>query len=203
MSEIIDIHIKRTQAGTSIPFDKVYLVRKEDQALIPRIFTYALVLPLTTSISDVLFSIRPSLITHKKFHRDDAAKNQLGPALQTPVAPWWAEFNEKYAISSRVVVIPILTSTIKKVVRPRYLTNKKWFTEVPKNRVSSRDVANALSEYTYLSTPHPAPRDRIRPICSICPRMLLHIQGECVPGQPVCYKALNFAEIPEDTDASV
>ena len=73
-------------------------------------------------------------------------------------------------------------------------------------RVPLSSVKHAISELAYIATPEPAPNNIIRPLCSICPRQLLNLQGECIPGQLVCFKALDFnniREYAEESDASV
>lgn len=205
MSNVIDIHIQRNIVGTVIPFDKVYLFDRADRELIPKIFGYAIVLPFSDDMRDVLYKLKVAEVTHKRFQRDDSSK-KVEPLLdgesldsKTDIRAWWDAFALQHDLQNRVAVVPVLTSVARKKIRPRYISSHKWFTDQQKRGKSSRPlpVVQAISELGYLATPLAAPQDKIRPICSICPRMLMHLQGECIPGQAVCYKSLDFSEIEE------
>jgi hypothetical protein len=212
MSNVIDIHIHRAAAGKEIPFDKVYLFYPKDRLLVPRIFGYAIVLPLTDDFKDSLFKLRPKELSRKHFYRndghlhipteiDDKVINGRSHSREE-VAQWWSELDQEIDIGERLVVVPVLTSIVRKKVRPRYLSTKTWFAQQAKRRL--KVVQPPLNEFAYLATPNPPPDDAIRPICSVCPRALLHLQGACTPGEDVCYKALDFSEIGGgSTDASV
>lgn len=221
MSNILDIHIHRVAAGQTIPFDKVYLIMPEDKELVPKIFGYGIVLPLSEAIKDAIYQLRPASITRKHFRRNDDHKKIPATIADEPinghkhneaqVRQWWVEFAAEVQLEKRLVVIPVLTSVARKKIRPRYLANQKWFASNSQKNKKQRknlpvvnDIVAPLSEFAYLATPLADPFDKIRPLCSICPRMLRHIQGECVPGQPICYESLNFADIGgESDDASV
>jgi hypothetical protein len=86
------------------------------------------------------------------------------------------------------------------------LSSNTWFARQNKSKKKRRrshlpkvptvdGVKASISELAYLATPEPPPEDKIRPLCGICPRMMLHLQGECIPGQLVCYKSLDFNQI--------
>jgi len=219
VSNILDIHITRTAAGTLIPFDKLYLVKPEDTELISKIFGYGIVLPFTTELQETLYTLKPASITRKHFRRNDQDKavpaeingkdlieGRFPPAA---IRNWWVEFGEEFELSKRLVVIPVLTSIARRKIRPRYLANQKWFmphTQQTVKRkltvVGSKEIAPALSDYAYLATPLKAPQDKIRPLCTICPRLMRHVQGECVPGQLICYASLNFADIAGDGNSA-
>ena len=195
-----------------IPFDKLYLVNKENRELIPRIFNYALVLPLSDDILKALYKLRPKILNRKHQYRNDDHKNiplmindeQIDGRKQSldQVNQWWEELNVELNFTNRLVVVPILTSIARKKIRPRYLASKKWFSTQNRRQKEYKtknkgEPLPAISEFAYLATPRPAPLDKIRPICTICPRMLLHLQGECIPGQEICYKSLNFNDMTE------
>jgi hypothetical protein len=207
MSNILDIHIHRKAAGNTIPFDKLYLVRKEDRELIPKIFGYALVLPFNDELRTALANLKPSFITKKHFRRNDDDKDVsiFGSKRESAhtVHAWWDTFFTEHDVANRVVVIPVLTSTVRKHIKPRYLVAKKWEETQKKKNKRLPQAPVLLSEYAYLATPLAAPDDKIRPICNICPRHLLHVQGECMPGQKVCYSSLDFSEIVQVPNASV
>ena len=218
MSNVLDIHIQRSVVGSEIPFDKLYLFSREDREIIPKIFGYALVLPFSEDIRKVIYKLKVAEVTHKLFQRDDTRKKVAATLEGKPLGKtednqeWWEAFALEHDLANRVAVVPVLTSVARKKIRPRYIASQKWFADQEKlnakrakrGRTRLPQIGPALSELAYLATPLAAPQDKIRPLCSICPRMLLHLQGDCVPGQAVCYSALNFAEIEEtQPDVSV
>ena len=205
MSNVIDIHIQRNVVGSSIPFDKLYLFDRNDRELIPKIFGYAIVLPFSEEMRETIYKLKVAEVTHKRFQRDDTSK-KIEPLLEgeplenkKEIHAWWLAFAAQHDLDNRVAVVPVLTSVARKKIRPRYIASHKWFTDQQKQKKTTKPLplAPAISELAYLATPLAAPQDKIRPICSVCPRMLMHLQGECIPGQAVCYKSLDFSGIEE------
>ena len=198
---IIDIHIQRNKIGKVFPFEKLYLMHKDDVELIPRIFQYAMVLPLRPDMLLKLKTLKPATVHLKHFARKDADLNK--PVDMTANPDWWDAFIETYELKKRVAIIPVLVSTVRRIIRPRYLTSARWrkFKQNGANP-TGKNALVAYDEFAYLATPQPAPQNKIAPLCMICPRMLLQLQGECTPGDEVCYTSLNFATLKE-SDASV
>lgn len=218
---IVVLKVHRNAAGQTIPFDKIYFFRRQDKELIPTIFTYALVLPIDEQLLSALYKLKPKEFSHLKYKRDDETKQQpvLMPDRQQldgrkhspeQIQQWWTQsFIEEYDLDNRVAVVPILAAKARKKLIPRYLSTKKWFDKQMRStsrfsrygsssvKPKSENLKPAISELGYLSTPKPAPNDKIRPICSICPRMMQHLQGQCIPGQIVCYKSLNLNMLDE------
>jgi len=207
---VIVVKVHRNAAGTSIPFDKVYFFRRADRPLIPKIFGYALVLPIDDSLMTAIYDLKPKKLSHLRFRRDDdSMRVPTGidgrKHKKDEIRAWWDEqVVAKHNLEDRVAVIPILTSKVRKRLHPRFLNSKRWFArqaEPPKTRqnkpakVDVNTLTPAISELAYLATTHEPPDDKIRPLCSICPRMLRHLQGECIPGQIICYKSLDFNKI--------
>lgn len=208
MNEILKVKIDRHTAGNRIPYDVVYLFPRNQRSLIARLFDYALVMPFEDSFKEVIFKLPLSKVSHLKQYRDDDA---VGLAVQkTPNNPW-DELRTKYALDDRLVVVPLLMSKGLNKYKPRYITSKQWFirllnkprrerhaqskTALFTQSMLATDVAkvpSAVSDLAYLLTPFPEPENIIRPICSICPRNLQHLQGQCIPGMQVCYETLNL-----------
>ncbi len=158
----------------------------------------------------------------KQFRDDDALNMSVGDKdktnnnkLKTEEATVniWTDLRSKYALDDRLVVVPVLMSKQREQYKPRYLTSKQWFIRTISrynNRdrkkgqtkeslfnkaMSATEVAKfepAVSDLAYMVTPFEAPDNVVRPICSICPRNLQHLQGQCIPGMQVCYETLNF-----------
>jgi hypothetical protein len=219
---VVVVKVHRNQAGHTIPFDKLYFYRREDRDLIPKNFGYALVLPADDpSLSEEILKLKPKKLSHFKYRRDDA---EMGKPLDLDgrkhsadyIAAWWRDnIVVPFDLWNRVLVIPILTAKVRKRLQPRYLSASRWFerqdpdAKTGRRRRSRRHLAMvpdgpvtattglkpSINEMAYLATPHAEPYDKVSPICQICPRMLLHLNGECLPGQKVCFKALDFALI--------
>jgi len=203
-SNVVVIKVKRTRVGTTVAFDKLYFFKKEEEHLIPSIFQYALVFPVTTNLLDDIASIEPYQFSHYKTHRDDATLNTKISLSRNSSVDWWkANIFDKFDFTNRLVVIPVLTSTLKDKLHPKYLSSPRWYTRRSSGRrrrylpITQNPKGTPISEFAYISTPLPAPNDKISPICSICPRQLLQLQGECSPGQTVCLQTLNFSTITE------
>lgn len=223
---VVVIKVSREVAGITIPFDKLYFFRREDRELIPKIFGYALVLPVSEELVTKIKRLRPKSLSHYKHQRDDEALHQpptIGGTLldgrthsQNQIKEWWdTTLFVPEDLTERVVVIPILTKKVRKKIQARYLSSKKWY-DRQKSQISARNryarkaapqaIISALPEVAYLATPEAAPDDKINPICTICPRNLLQLQGKCTPGELVCYKSLDFnsitttAELPVATE---
>jgi hypothetical protein len=222
-SNVIVVKVHRNAAGTAIPFDKLYFFQRHDRPLIPKVFGYALVLPIDEALMSAIYGLKPKKLSHLRFRRDDdSMRVPTGidgrKHKKAEIRAWWDEnIVGKHNLEDRVAVIPILTSKVRKRLHPRYLNSQTWYRrqgeEAKKTGISNRrgkkeiDVSKldgAISELAYLATPLPPPEDKIRPLCSICPRMLRHLQGECIPGQLICYKSLDFNKIatpPEPVEA--
>lgn len=214
-NQIVTLKVRRDKAGRTVPFDKLYFFRRKDRGLIPKFFDFALVLPIDEDLKQQIIQLIPKEVSHHKFVRDDDSLHH--PTMldgrsnsQEEVQQWWEEnFFKKFHMDKRVAVVPILVSKRRKKAFPRYITSTRWFNmqRVKENfsdKKGSLPVANNLQqgvhELAYLSTPLPAPHDKIQPICNICPRQMLQLNGECVPGMPVCYKTLDLNQILADDE---
>jgi len=198
---IVAVRMARKIVGVKIPYDKLYFFTRDMRDIIPKVFGYALVLPFDEMIKKGLYATPPKHVTTRFVRRyDEGIKAEVPTDVNK--ALWWTEFMEQYDMQSRVVVVPILLRKRALKAVPRYLTTEKWFQN--QVRRGYKVLKEPISDMAYLATPHPAPQDKIRPLCSICPRSLLQLQGECIPGQPVCYTSLDFNKILEGApDGSV
>lgn len=130
---------------------------------------------------------------------------------------WWATLNETYDLTERLVVVPLLLRRDHERLLPRYLGAKKWVErQIPQASIRKRgksgvmtadvklsapDVAKIIppiSGLAYLATPYEMPNDKLRPLCSICPRSFQHLQGQCVPGMAICYTSLDITNLLTD-----
>ena len=190
MSSIVGLRAKvtRTRADT-LPFDKMYFVKKVDEALIPRMLPVCMRLKLTKRTAKTLelltcdqlqvggetqgaqasvFSKEPLPDSMPCAKELQAALLQGGEALEK----WW-------------VVVPILLSSAKELPdsevaynsRLMYLRNRSW--REPKNngiRTPAIPDTSALIVYG----------EEITPPCMACPLLMEHIAGKCVLGEDTC-----------------
>lgn len=204
---VLVIRIKRNTVGVSIPYDKLYFFTREMRERIPQFFRFALVLPVTEDLLDVISNEHPQKHINRHFHRNDTQATGELPEVGSDYVSWWeANVIKPYALRSRVAAIPVLTRHRNEKEFPRYLASKKWYDlQERKGRKTGTTlpIIPAVSDYAYLSTPYAAPQDKIRPICTLCPRALLQLQGACLPGQLICYTNLNLAVLTGESSASV
>jgi hypothetical protein len=211
-TDIVTINVENRAAGITLPFDKLYLVRKTDREYIPKLFGYALVMgpnadllaalsDLTPKYSSILGQVRNDETCNMRVIADDGAQLDKRKHSRQYIRTWW-QLNvfEHYDVSNRVIVVPMLLSRKHDKLFPKYLSNHRWFVKGSTRRARRRATivegnTAAIPETAYLATPHAAPNDKVTSICSLCPRMLLHMQGACVPGQLICYKSLDLATI--------
>lgn len=199
---IVAVRMSRKIVGVKIPYDKLYFFTREMREIIPRVFGYALVLPFDSTIYKGLYSTPPKFVTTRHVRRYDEGLKAPVSLEDVPQVKWWDDFMEQYGMRERVVVVPILLRKRALKAVPRYLTSDKWFTR--QSHRPLEQIKPAISDLAYLATPHPAPQDKVRPLCDICPRSLLQLQGECIPGQQICYSSLDFNKILEgSSDGSV
>lgn len=216
MSNVVEVRIQKQKIGIKFPHDKVYFFTREDRSLIPKIFRFALVMPVTEDFLSALKQLPPRCISTHKFLRDDKEKKKpthLTANTATKNKEWWNDLITEYDLINRVAVVPILTINKANKLKPQYLTAKQWFKRQgerfndekkkirkrtarrrpPSATKRSRIFKPAVSELSYLSTPYEEPHNIIQPICSICPMAFKHLSGECTPGQKLCYENLNFS----------
>jgi hypothetical protein len=207
MSNVVVVKIDRNTAGTKIPYDKLYFFRYEDRHLVPEVFSFALVMPVDDDMKHILSGLSTKYVRDYTYHKSpDTNLGTPTPFTETrgtqrAISDWWQAHFEEFDYENRVAVVPILPRAIRNKLAPTYLASPRWFREIHARSRRNKRALNvlpaakaAISELAYLSTPFKAPNDKIRPLCSICPRLLLHVQGQCVPGQRICYSSLDFSQ---------
>jgi hypothetical protein len=226
MSKIFKIKIPKLYAGSRIPYDLIYLITRDQREIVHKLWDYALVMPFEASFQEVVYRIQPKYISEIGAVRNDTLYRQslfvrehgtLKREISVKVREWWEEQNQKFDLSNRLVVVPLLLRRDIEKMLPRYLGSRKWMHKqlVPYINPSRRGIkpnnpeqiepkltteqvaalTSPLSDLAYLATPFAVPNDKIRPICSICPRNFQHLQGKCVPGMAVCYTHLDLTQI--------
>jgi hypothetical protein len=175
------LRVERRKAGRSFPFDRIYLIRDEDRNIVERLFRYALVLPLEDALKKRLLKVALDFTIDRPHHRTET----YGERHATKTTPAdMSRFDEGVWL----VVVPLLPKWVKAAM-PRYLVAKTWYDERAvkiKGVETKKGNASPFTNRAFLQTP----KEKIRPICVLCPRQVLHRHGECEIGQDVCYEHL-------------
>ena len=171
------LRVNQNAAGRNFPFDRVYLVKYDDRAVIDQLFRYALVMPVEEMLGKQLKALTIENAIDRPFDRDDDAKLTS------------SDWHEAIGSGEWVLVVPLLPKWMHKNMT-QYLTAERWFETRNSRRrgrvITSRSKPSPFSNRAYLQTPH----RKIRPICVVCPRVILHQNGECQLGEKVCFESL-------------
>lgn len=201
INKVVALKIHRNNAGRVIPYDKIYFFHRDNRNLIPKCFEYALVLPISEDLIAQIKEGVPKEVSEHHFMRDDDVLNMSTSVDRRSITKealykWWdVNFFKEYALEECVAVVPILLKKQRKKALPRYLVSRRWSRRMRSPYLLQPSTVPGIHELAYLATPLPAPHDKVQPICNMCPRQLLQLNGECTPGEPVCYRSLNFNEI--------
>lgn len=187
MPDVYTLRVRRTKGRKVFPFDRVYLVRYDDRALIKELFRYALVLPVVGSLAYLLKQAVPETELFRPHDRDDAASV---PAPYDEAQ--WEAFVEN---GQWIMVVPILTRYFVKEIQahPRYLVAQDWASrrDASKAQKGTAYPKDSIPGMSYLQTPE----KNIRPICAACPRFINHQAGECEIGQQICFDNLPMGSL--------
>ena len=180
--EVFCLRVGKDQAGKKFPFDRVYIVNYDDRAAIEQMFRYALVLPIEGALRDQLTSVTPKTYHNRTFDRDDA----VNVAAEIDQKDWLELFKD----GEWVMAVPLLPKWMKKNM-PQYLLAEGWYDQhtvrvIGKGKKKTPRRESPFTNRSYLQTP----QKKIRPICVVCPRMVLHQNGECQIGDKVCFESL-------------
>lgn len=179
--EIFSLKIKRGKAGVTFPWDRVYLVKHEDRTHLKQLFRYGLIMPVDDRLRTMLKKVGVEEYVNHTHDRND---EELHPE-ESIETEWLQMLDEDHW----VMAVPILSRWANKSV-PRYLVAQGWYNK------RKKDPNKKIREYKTNPEPLPnmayfqTPEKNIRPVCVMCPRFILHQNGECKVGDAVCYEAL-------------
>lgn len=211
---VVVVRVRKSDVGKHIPFDKVYLFRAEDHAIIRLMFPFSFCFPVTEEFKTSLRGLKPEQTSYHTARRETSV---VGKALELTAnqnKEYWDLFFNTYDIDNRLVVIPVKTVHKGKKIFAAYFNSSRNFRNKnegpqPTSKVKRRKAklpraaATQKAEDRYklpsyaepaLFTPYPEPYNVIQPFCSICPNAMERIKGECVPGMPVCYTMLDISK---------
>lgn len=181
MTDLFCLRVKREAAGKTFPFDRVYIARNGEHSVFKKLFRYALVLPVETSLTNLLLDyVEIEASDVHPFERNDSAPK-----------PTSDEWKSLLTGEDWVMAVPILAKYMSANM-PRYLTAAGKYrdpTGKPRKRRGiprSQEVAEPFPNLTYLQTPE----QNIRPVCVACPNFINHQNGHCRLGEDICYTSL-------------
>jgi hypothetical protein len=144
-------------------------------------------MPVEGFLKERLLSVVPEKFIDRQFNRDDASATR---AVDNTI---WTDLVEA---KQWVMAVPLLPQWGKKKdkAEPRYLIAPAWYNstatiagkKMSKKLTTPHTNPSPFPHLTYLQTP----TADIRPICKMCPRFILHQNGQCRVGDEVCFEAL-------------
>ncbi len=138
MKSILKLKINHTvKTAKELPWDLVYLVKREDETLVPRLFKYYMVVEQTTAITEFLNTFSARVIEHFGMSRD---------SLGTDNVPYEESFIGKLVeLEKYLLVIPLLGKGRKGVNKQlRYIATRKFRKDIAKCSASDYTRTNSV-----------------------------------------------------------
>ena len=176
-NEIVKVRVDQKKVK-EFPFDLIYLVPVAHRDVIPRLFPWSLCFTITPQIQALL-----KLIDTVNFAERFPNPGRPHPVVKTHIN------RVLQNASDRFLVVPVmgLEQRRKKHNAPR---GNKIPAYITAPRHQGKDNTNA---FEHLFTPDTllfSPKGPVRPICRMCPRGMLRLQGKCQLGSQACYTNL-------------
>jgi len=182
------VRVSRSMAGREIPFDKIYLFRRQDQHRLPLIFKSAMVFPMTkrfvSQIECVLKDYGDVYKTFPYFRGCHVGYANVVESLQK-------NRNEFVAL------VPVLFTREghthfdkKKMGRKKEASFPTYLIAQPGTDSNIKILKKALSSHAYFISDGKI----IRPICLMCPLHQKFLQGQCHLGERNCYEYMARAK---------
>jgi hypothetical protein len=192
-TDIVKVRIDQTLIK-KFPFDLVYLVPVEQREVIPHLFPWSLCFTITPELHELL----EAPISDIKFSTRYPAKSRP-VALQGSNEDLVQELSD---VSGYFLVVPVLglEQRRRRHDAPRGNKIPAYLTAL---RHAGTDNTNV---YAHLFTPDTilfSPDGAVRPICRMCPRSMLNLQGKCHLGSTACYTSLVVRKGPKALDDEV
>lgn len=193
---IIKVRVERSVVR-DFPFDVFYLVPMARRDILPKLFPWSLCLPPLEPLVDIIANLRihiTELLPHAG--REEKQDWQSGTCLTS------------YQITLRecfvtVPILPMMTNEEAKksrtklpayFVAPRHVESKsKTAEDVAKDAAKSK-FAHIITDDAVLFTP----TGPVQPICSVCPRHMMHMLGKCELGCKHCFDELILKRSPNE-----
>lgn len=162
MSHVFKVKVPKSVAGHKFPYDLIYLMSADQRELIHKLWQFALVMPFEETFQRVVYSLRPTELSQLGYQRDDSTM-KCHQKLEDP-ATWWEPLREKYALDTRLVVVPMLWGALTKQpfggdtpsitqTLPKYISSRNWITKqvaAPRNRNKPKATAPKAGSFAQL-----------------------------------------------------
>lgn len=184
----MDIYSLRVKPSRiKFAFDRVYILKYENRAVIKRMFQYSLVMPLHEELKAQFLKVSVHEIVDIPHARGWQADRHADPDLLRQITE----------DGTWIMVVPLLPQWWKAHGRPAYLTARAWYATAMRRGKGAKAPPRpvAFPSMTFLQTPEKA----IRPVCAVCPRFILHQAGQCQLGDEICYTSLTLGSSRVDT----
>ena len=197
------VRVIRSKAGVEIPFDKIYLFRKQDEARLPRIFRDAMVFPLTKRFVDQIEEVLKSYTRpYEAFPYMRGREDSLRRRVQKEDIFKTLQNNRK----DFVALVPVLFTkkgSLKIPDSKRRMKGRKaeatfpaYLVAQPALECTVNKLKSAMSSRAYFIINSKI----IRPICLMCPLHQNFLQGQCHIGEEDCYRFLARAKTSDLVD---
>lgn len=205
--------IASKNAGRLVAFDRIYVFRREEEILFPRIFPYCFVTPVIDSFVERIEKAIPRTTKVETFSyrrerggaitpsptRDDvltaielntAEYRMLVPMLYTRFrrAPYWRRGQQNNALARYVASKIKIHITRKEQCRSRL--NKGAFVSLKHKELMRACGAFEGAAYLLVNGV------KAQPVCALCPNSLEEIHGTCYYGSPECAEHLISPDSP-------
>jgi len=202
--DILSLRVKKTVSGSIFPFDKVYFFPIEQEKIIPEVFQTAFVILPNKKFSKLLSNVRTEseCKTGKSYTFDrsqisNRARHFNGNVEIKKIIKYYKDY---------ISVIPILY--LRRMdnggSRPAYLfaqpklpkNYRRVYSYMPRH-VSAQSAINSNTKYLSSNVYSVTKsymlyrKQKIQPICSVCPNSLSMITGGCSFGDGACYRHLS------------
>jgi hypothetical protein len=191
----------------NFPFDVVYVVDQTFKHLLPKMFPYSLCLPFNAELIKRLLDVRvDNVSTVTMTQKRDTLPDEEAPTGTKRSRFGTTEmthFLDAERLKNAFMVIPVLPRTHEKTRskrrkdrNPAYLlANMHRRGEHETRHGKTKTITGEKRDDPFLAFFNDfavmfTPKGPKRPICTMCPRHLEHVQGRCSLGEQKCYESL-------------
>lgn len=188
------LRVSKKRAGKDIPFDRILLIHKADQDLIPRIFANAMVFPINTSFANQLQDVMG--INPAQQLRPFTRFGTVNLEEKVKEEKIWDNFYEKRHSYLAVISVLFTKRGAKQIHAQRFKGHKKVATYAAylTARPGIKRVVGLVCKINSTRAYFLIDGKKIQPLCLMCPRHQFSVQGECHLGQVECFQHLSRAK---------
>lgn len=172
MIDVLKVRVARSKVRNRIPFDLIYLIPKSKPELVTKLFSYALHFANLKQIASILYRI---IIKDHDAVLSGQQRVECSVSGKDTIEHYYTNYIEAYTM-----LVPIRTKPHYKL---GYLLATKHIAKPGRN-----SPFYTLLEQAELVTP----KGLFKPICTLCPRQLFYLRGECTLGSQICLDTLTL-----------